>query len=103
MSSLFTKIIAWEIPSDILYQDDSFIVIRDIKPETNTHLLIIPKKEIQTINDIDADDKALMSDMIFLAKKIAKDFWVEKSYQLRLNVWEMQEIMHIHMHLLSDL
>ena len=103
MSSLFTKIILWEIPSDILYQDDSFIVIKDIMPEKNTHLLIIPKKEIETINHISTEDKDLMSDMIFLAKKIAKDLWVEKSYQLRLNVWWMQEIMHIHMHLLSDL
>jgi len=52
MSSLFTKIINREIPAEIVYENTNFIVIKDINPEKNTHLLIIPKKEIETINDI---------------------------------------------------
>lgn len=103
MSSLFTKIILWEIPSDKIFEDKDFIIIRDIAPEQKTHLLIIPKKEIKSLNELSYEDKDLMSDMIFLAKNIAKELWVEKSYSLRLNVWDMQDIMHIHMHLLSDL
>jgi len=103
MSSLFTKIINREIPSDIVYEDDYFIVINDIHPEKNTHLLIIPKKEIISINDLDLDDINLMWEMILLAKKIASKVWVQDSYRLRINTWDLQEIKHIHMHLLSDL
>lgn len=60
MSSIFTKIIQREIPSDIVFENDSIIVIRDIAPQAKTHLLIIPKKEIPTINDIDETDTILI-------------------------------------------
>lgn len=101
--TIFSKIIAWEIPSPRVYEDELVIVIKDIAPEKNTHLLIIPKKEIATLNDIDETDKELMAHMFYVAKKVAKDIWVEKSYRLRLNVWDLQDVKHIHMHLLSDL
>lgn len=70
--SLFTKIIQREIPSDILYEDDILIVIKDIYPKAKTHLLLIPKKEIPTINDIVPEDAAIISHMFFIAKDIAK-------------------------------
>lgn len=73
MSSIFTKIINKEIPSDIVYEQENIIVIKDINPEAKTHLLIIPKKEIPTINDILDEDRELISEMFFVAKKIAKD------------------------------
>jgi histidine triad (HIT) family protein len=73
MSSLFTKIINREIPSDILYEDEEIIVIKDINPKAKIHLLIIPKKEIPTINDLQEEDKNLLANMFFVAKKIAKD------------------------------
>jgi len=73
MASIFTKIIQGEIPADIVYEQDNIIVIRDINPAAKTHLLIIPKKEIPTLNDITDDDKILMSEMFFIAKKVAKD------------------------------
>lgn len=73
MSSIFTKIINREILSDIVYEQDNIIVIRDINPQAKTHLLIIPKKEIETINDFIEEDREIMSDMIFVAKKVAID------------------------------
>ena len=103
MSSIFTKIINREILSDIVYEQDNIIVIRDINPQAKTHLLIIPKKEIETINDFIEEDREIMSDMIFVAKKVAIDLWIEKAYKLSINVWDLQDVMHIHMHLLSDL
>lgn len=105
MTSLFTKIIKREIPSDILYEDNDLIVIRDIYPKAKTHLLIIPKKEIPTINDIDESDWKLIANMFFVAKKIANDLNISDWYKLQFNVWEKagQEIMHIHLHLTSDL
>ena len=105
MASIFTKIIAREIPADIVYEQDNIIVIRDINPQAKTHLLIIPKKEIPTLNDISDDDNALMSDMFTVAKKVANDLEIDEWYSLRLNVGEKgwQEVFHIHMHLLSDI
>lgn len=105
MPSIFSKIITGEIPSEKLYEDDSIIVIKDIHPQAKIHLLIIPKKEIPTINDLQDGDKSLLADMFFVAKKIAKDLGVEQWYKLHFNVGEKwwQEVMHIHLHLLSNL
>ena len=105
MTSIFTKIIAREIPSDIVYEDDKIIVIRDIIPKAKTHLLIVPKKEIHTINDLEEEDRELLSELFFVAKKIANNLWISEWYQLHFNVWKRggQEVMHIHLHLLSDI
>lgn len=103
--TIFTKIINREIPADIVYEQDNLIVIKDINPRAKTHLLIISKKEIPTINDLDIDDRDLIADMFFVAKKVAKDLWIETWYKLAFNVWKdwWQEVMHIHMHLLSNI
>jgi len=73
MASIFTKIINREIPSEIVYEQDDIIVIKDINPQAKVHLLIIPKKEIPTINDLEEIDRELISEMFFVAKKVAKD------------------------------
>ena len=101
--SIFTKIINKEIKTEIIYEQEDIIVIKDINPQAKTHLLIIPKKEIETINDIKEEDRNMISEMFFVAKKVAKDLKVDSWYKLILNVWSYQEIKHIHMHLLSDL
>ena len=103
--SLFTKIIDREIPAEIIYEQDNIIVIKDINPKAKTHLLIIPKKEIKTINDLENEDRYLLADMFFVAKSIAKDLWISDGYKLKFNVWEKwgQEVMHIHLHLLSNI
>lgn len=104
MSSIFTKIINREIPSEIVFELDNIIVIKDIYPRAKTHLLIIPKKEIISVDHITYEDKDLIFEMFLVAKKLAKDLWIEWSYQLHFNVWKdwWQEIMHLHMHLMSD-
>lgn len=100
--SIFTKIISREIPSEIIYEDEKIIVIKDIAPEAKTHLLIIPKKEIPTINDLEESDRELVAEMFFVAKKISKDLGVDSWYKLLFNVWDLQEVKHIHLHLLSN-
>lgn len=103
--SVFTKIINREIPSEIIYEQDNLIVIKDINPQAKTHLLIIPKKEISSINELDDCDKELLTDMFFVAKKLASDLWISEWYKLNFNVWEKwwQEVMHLHLHLLSNI
>lgn len=105
MSTIFTKIINREIPSEIVYEKEDIIVIKDINPKAKIHLLIIPKKEIATINDLENNDRELLAEMFFVAKKVAKDLWVSEGYKLNFNVWEKwwQEVMHIHLHLLSNI
>ncbi len=105
MSSVFTKIIQREIPSEIIYEQEDIIVIKDIHPQAKTHLLIIPKKEIETINHLEESDRNLIAEMFFVAKKVAKNLGIEQGYQLHFNVGEKggQEVMHIHLHLLSNI
>jgi len=105
MTSIFTKIIAREIPSEIVYETDNIIVIKDINPQAKIHLLIIPKKEIESIDYLEENDKELISDMFFIAKKIAFDLGITWWYKLHFNVWKAwwQEIMHLHLHLLSNM
>lgn len=105
MSSIFTKIIQREIPSNIIYEQEDIIVISDINPAAKTHVLIIPKKEISTINDIVDEDRELIAEMFFVAKKVAKDLGIADGYKLKFNVGEKwwQEVFHIHLHLLSDI
>ena len=103
--TIFTKIINREMPADIVYEQDDIIVIKDINPAAKTHLLIIPKKEIPTINHLDDSDRELIAEMFMVAKKVAKQLWIDEWYKLNFNVWEKwwQEVMHIHMHLLSNI
>ncbi len=105
MPTLFTQIINREIPSDIIYEQDDIIVIRDIAPAAKTHLLIIPKKEIPTLNDLEDDDRGLVAEMFFVAKSVAMDLGIEEGYKLKFNVGKKggQEVPHIHLHLLSDI
>ncbi len=105
MTSIFTKIINREIPSSIVYEDENIIVIHDIHPQAKTHLLIIPKEEIQTVNDFTENHALLISHMFFVAQKITKEQWIDEGYKLHINVWEKwgQEVPHVHMHLLSDI
>ena len=104
MSTIFKKIIDREIKSEIVYEDQNVICINDINPQAPIHLLIIPKKIIETIKDIDIDNKHLIADMVFAAKKIAKNLKIDKKgYRLVFNCNDDggQTVYHIHMHFLA--
>ena len=73
MSTIFSKIIAKEIPADIVYEDDLVLAFKDIAPQAPVHILIIPKKEIPTVNDVAESDEAVLGRMLTVAAKIAKD------------------------------
>ncbi|MDQ7009085.1 MAG: HIT domain-containing protein [Candidatus Gracilibacteria bacterium] len=101
MSSLFTRILNKEIPSEMVYENENLFVIKDINPEDTTHLLIIPKEEIESINNLEEKHKELMGDMFLTAKKIAKELGINEGYKLIVNTGDYQDIPHIHMHLIS--
>ena len=104
MSTIFNKIINKEINADIIYENDHVLCFKDIAAQAPIHLLIIPKKEIPTINDIEKSDKELIGEMFIVAKKIAKKLKInKKGYRLVFNCNEDggQTVFHLHMHLLA--
>ena len=104
MASIFSKIIAGEIPSKQVYKDDLVTAFWDIDPKRKVHILIVPNKEIPTVNDVSAEDERMLGRMFIAAKKIAEDLGIaESGYRLIVNVNEHggQEVYHIHMHLLG--
>lgn len=104
MSTIFTKIIQKEIPATIVYEDDKVLAFRDISPQAPEHILVIPKKEIPTVNDIDDADAELVGQLFIVAKKIAKELgFAEQGYRLVMNCNEDggQTVNHIHMHILA--
>jgi histidine triad (HIT) family protein len=101
---IFCKIIAKEIPGDMVYADEFVTAFRDIQPAAPTHILIIPNKHIASINDLAEADAHLLGKMNFTAKQIAKAEGVDKSgYRLIINngADAGQVVFHIHMHLLA--
>lgn len=102
--SVFTKIINRELPATIVYEDDDIIAFVPLRTQSPVHLLIVPKKEIHTINDTDNSDIELLGEMMLVAKKLAKENGIsETGYRLSINVNEDagQSVFHIHMHLLG--
>lgn len=104
MATIFSKIIAGEIPGDIVYQDELVTAFRDIEPQAPTHILIVPNKEIATVNEVTAVDETTMGRMILAAKQIAEQEGIaEGGYRLIINCGKNghQEVFHVHMHLVG--
>ena len=104
MSTIFSKIINKEIPAEILYEDDELLAFNDINPQAPVHILIIPKKEIKTLNDIQIEDKDILGKMILLAKDLAKKHKIDESgYRTVFNCNDDggQTVFHIHLHLIG--
>ncbi|MAZ61270.1 MAG: histidine triad nucleotide-binding protein [Candidatus Marinimicrobia bacterium] len=104
MSNIFKKIINREIPTAFLYEDDLCIAINDIKPVAPVHILIIPKKEIPTINDLNEDDINIVGHLVYVAKKIAKKNKIDSNgFRLVFNCNDDggQTVYHLHLHLLG--
>ncbi|MGM0614000.1 MAG: histidine triad nucleotide-binding protein [Pseudomonadota bacterium] len=104
MDCLFCKIIKREIPADIVYEDDEVLAFNDINPQAPTHILIIPKKHIATLNDIEEADLAIIGRLQYTAAKLAKERgFAEDGYRVVMNCNEMggQTVYHIHMHLMG--
>jgi histidine triad (HIT) family protein len=101
---LFLKIIKREIPAAIVYETDDVLAFRDLNPQAPTHVLIIPKLHIRTVNDIQAEHAELVGKLYLAAKEIAENEGLtEAGYRLVMNCNEAagQTVFHIHLHLLG--
>ncbi len=104
MDCLFCKIINGEIPSQKVYEDEFVYAFNDISPTAPVHVLIVPKKHISTINDIEDEDCALIGKIYMAAKKIAGELGIaEDGYRVVTNCNKMagQTVFHIHYHLIG--
>ena len=102
--SVFEMILSGEIDSDIIYEDEEIFAINDINPVAKVHILIIPKRKIETINDTSSEDQNLLGKMILVAKDLAKKYNINNSgYRLLFNTNSdaMQTVFHIHLHLIG--
>ncbi|MGB5510605.1 MAG: histidine triad nucleotide-binding protein [Woeseiaceae bacterium] len=103
-SCLFCKILAGDIPADIIYESDAAIGFRDINSKAPTHVLIIPRKHIATINDIEPEDEQVIGSLFTAAREIAeKEGHADAGYRVAMNCKEAagQTVFHIHLHLLA--
>ena len=104
MSSIFARIIAGEAPADIVYQDDRVTAFRDINPQAPVHILIVPNKEIPSVNEVTEADEAVLGHMLVVAKQLAQQEDIHKNgYRLIVNCGDHagQEVYHLHIHLLG--
>lgn len=104
MDCLFCKIINREIPADIVYEDDEMLAFNDINPQAPTHVLIIPKRHIATLNDIEEQDLAVVGRLPYTAARLAEELgFAEDGYRVVMNCNENggQTVYHIHMHLMG--
>ena len=102
MDCIFCKIVSKEIPAKIEHEDVQTVVFHDIHPKAKTHLLVIPKKHISTMRDLEENDELLMGYLMKKAADIAKKLNIEH-YKLQINVGEQagQVVFHLHVHLMS--
>lgn len=104
MDCLFCKILKKEIPSKIVFEDPDLLAFKDVQPQAPTHILIIPKKHIATLNDLNKEDQGLVGKMVLTAQKLAKDLGIsEKGYRtvFNCNAFGGQSVYHVHLHLLG--
>lgn len=103
--TIFSKIIAKEIPADVVFESDNILAFRDINPQAPVHILIIPKIELASVKDLNGSEHAaLLGEMMDVANKIAKEEKIdEDGFRLVFNCGRDggQEVYHLHMHLMG--
>lgn len=101
---IFCKIVAGEIPAEKLHEDDQVVAFRDLSPQAPQHILVIPKRHIATLNDLQAEDESLVGHLYTVAGKVAQELgFAEDGYRCVMNCNEAggQTVYHIHLHLLG--
>ena len=103
MTTIFGRILAREIPADIVYEDDLCLAFRDVNPQAPTHVLVIPKKEIPRLCDAKPEDQALLGHLMLAAGKVARQLGVGEAFRVVVNngAEAGQSVFHLHLHVLA--
>lgn len=101
--TIFKKIIDREIPADVLYEDDRCLAFRDVAPQAPTHVLVIPKKEIASLNELTPEDDALVGHIYTVIRQLACELNLMDGYRVVVNCGRdgCQSVDHLHFHLLG--
>lgn len=104
MDCLFCRIVAGEIPADIVYQDERSIALRDINPQAPVHVLVIPRDHMESLDDAARNDEALLGHLLRIAARVANDQGLtESGYRTVINTGAGagQSVFHLHLHVLG--
>ena len=101
--TIFKRIIDGEIPADVVFEDEYCLAFRDVNPQAPTHVLVIPKKEIASLDDITEGDEMLIGHLFTVAAKLAADLGLANGYRTVINCGKQggQTVDHLHVHLLG--
>lgn len=101
--TIFKRIIDREIPADIVYEDDQCMAFRDVNPQAPTHVLVIPKKEIASANEIAQEDQALIGHLVLVVRQLARELELNGGFRIVVNCGPDggQTVDHLHFHLLG--
>ena len=102
MATIFSKIIAKELPATIVYEDEKYIAFYDVNPQAPVHFLVIPKREIPTLNDVTPADAELVGGMFVVAAKVMNELG-HRDYRTAFNcgAGAKQTVLHLHLHVLA--
>lgn len=100
---LFCKIIAGDIPSTKVYEDDVCFAFRDINPQAPTHILVIPKEHIASVNEVNEENEAVVGHIFSVIARIAKEEGLDNGYRVVSNIGEQgqQTVPHLHFHIIG--
>ena len=103
MDCLFCNIVKGQIPSEKVYEDNAVYAFKDVNPEAPVHILIIPKRHIKSVDELEETDKELVGHIFLVAKKLAKENKLENGYRIVSNIGEEggQSVKHLHFHFLG--
>jgi histidine triad (HIT) family protein len=101
--TIFKKIIDGEIPATVVYEDDLCLAFEDINPQAPTHVVVIPKKEVVSVDDLGDEDELMAGHLLIAIRKIATQLGLSGGYRVVTNCGPAagQEVMHLHFHLLA--
>jgi histidine triad (HIT) family protein len=101
--TIFQRIIDREIPAEIVFEDEHCVVIRDINPQAPTHLLLVPKQLIESVDALQASDQILMGHLWLVVRQVAAELGLDQGYRVVVNCGPQagQEVPHLHFHILA--
>jgi histidine triad (HIT) family protein len=101
--TIFKRIIDGELPAKIVYDDEQCLAFHDIAPQAPTHVIVIPKREIPSLNELSDEDEQLVGHLVLVVRKLAKQLQLDEGYRMIVNCgpYAGQSVDHLHFHLLG--